>query len=228
MAQIKLSNQIVSIRGRFGGVYFKKDGGVQHVQAMPRHINYARHGTQLKYTSSYSRAAGFWLLALLAFYALEWAAYAAIHLFSRPGQRAKRIHGYNWYIHYALTFPERDEFHPFWKPPHAPGDLPNFVATYQGKWTYYNNPQVWPSDCCSGYYWDSFIPWNGKPAYRTDDFNWHIWWEVNRWAVSPGPGFVDPGKTFYSPGPEICAWYKNSTTGKRVHIYNGRRPGYVP
>ncbi|GAH79591.1 unnamed protein product, partial [marine sediment metagenome] len=141
--------------------------------------------------------------------------------------RSKRLHGYNWYIHYALTFPERDEFHPFWKPPHSPGDLPNFVATYQGKWTYYNDPTVWPFDCCSGYYWES-IPWNGKPAYRTDDMNWHIWWTGTVWSISPSPGFEPPDKTFYSPGPDITAWYKSPTTSKRVHVYNGRRPGYKP
>lgn len=227
MVQVKLSNEILSIRGRFGGVYFKT-GSSQHIQAMPRNVNYTRVGPQGLYRDAFSTAAFFWFLALLAYYAADWAVYGASWLFSRPGQEPKRISGYCWFIHYALTFPERDEFHPFWQPPHAPGDLPNHVVTYQGKWTYYNSPPAWPADCCSGYYWESPIPWNSRTAYRTDDMNWHIWWTGTVWAISPSPGFEPADKTFYSPGPDINAWYKNPVTGKVCHVYNGKRPGYVP
>lgn len=38
MALAKLSPGIVEIRGRFGGVYFKKNPTGQHIQAMPRHV----------------------------------------------------------------------------------------------------------------------------------------------------------------------------------------------
>jgi len=223
MVQVKLSNRIVSIRGRYGGVYFKKDGGTQHIQAMPRIVNYPRVGPQGRYRDAYSAAGAFWALALIAAAGVLWFAFAAAYWFSKPGKEKKKISGYNWYIHYALTFPERDEFHPFWKPPHAPGDLPNYVVTYRGKWQYHRETKDWPADACGGYYWESPVPWNGKPAYRTDDYNWHIWWTGTVWAISPAPGFEPPDKTFYSPTPDETDWYTNPITHLSAHVYNGKR-----
>lgn len=228
MVQVKLSNEIRELRGKFGGVYFKTGRPGQHIQAMPRNIRYMRIGAQGRYRDAYSAAGAFWALALIAFFGTLWAAYALANLFTDRNGESKRISGYNWYVHYALTFPERDEFHPFWKPPHAPGDLPNYVTVYRGRWMYEHTPPELPDDCPGGYYWESPIPWNGKPAYRTDDYNWHIWWTGTVWALSPAPGFEPADKTFYSSSGEITGWYDNPVTHKTAHVYNGKRPGYVP
>lgn len=221
MVQVKLSKEILSIRGRYGGVYFKTGRPGQHIQAMPRKIRYMRIGKQGRYRDAYSAAGAFWALALLAWFGTMWAAFALANLFIDRNGEKKRISGYNWYVHYALTFPERDEFHPFWKPPHAPGDLPNYVVTFRGKFTYYNTPPERPIISCSGYYWES-IPWNGKPSYRTDDMDWHIWWKAPIWVISPAPGFEPAIRTYYSPTPDETAWYQNPVTGYRAHVYNGK------
>lgn len=221
MAQAKLGNQIVSIRGRYGGVYFKTGRPGQHIQAMPRHVNYTRAGKQLALTEGFSAMSAFWALACLVFFGAAWAAFALLYLFTDKRGETKRITGYNWYIHYALTFPETDEPH-FWGPPHAPYDLPDYVCSSGTSWHLERAPPQWPGDYPGGYYWAQF-PWNGKMFYATDDKNWSIWWKDPFWCVSPDPGFEPPDKSYYSSGDEICDWYKNPVTNKRCHVYIGKR-----
>ncbi len=221
MAQAKLGNQIVSIRGRYGGVYFKTGRPGQHIQAMPRHVNYARAGKQLALTGGFSVMSAFWHLACLAFFGAAWAAFALLYLFTDKRGETKRITGYNWYIHYALTFPETDEPH-FWGPPHAPYDLPDFVCSSGTTWHLEHAPPDWPSDYPGAYYWYDG-EWNGKPEYRTDDHVWALWWDNTRWAISIALGEYIPDFTYYSKGAEIQDWYKNPDTNKLVHVYRGNR-----
>lgn len=230
MALIKTSNEIVSIRGRFGGVYFKTGKDGKHVQAMPRVWNYTRSPAQMggwggdspfmsTGISGYSGASAFWLLALLAFYAGYWAIFGLTYFFSDEDGRKKRITGYNWYIHYALAFPE-EQRPPFWKPPHAPKELPNYIVTYRGTWIYDHAPPQWPTDCPSGYYW-FFLPYNDKPAYKNDTFQWYLWWKDPVWVLSKDMAFETPGFTFYSDGADINDYYYNPVTKKRAHVYFG-------
>lgn len=221
MVQVKLSNHILSIRGRCGGVYFKKDGPVQHIQAMPRIVHYQRVGLQLFYTRQYSGAAIWWLMALLGFYAAYWAGFAAIWLFTDKEGRQKKISGYCWYIHYTMTFPETDEPH-FWAPPHSPYDLPEFVVSSGTTWHLELTPPDWPDTFPGGYYWYDG-EYNGKPEYKTDDRKWWLWWKDPCWVVSWGLGIELPNSTYYSAGPAIKDYYRNPTTGKYCHVYGGNR-----
>lgn len=222
---------IVEIRGRFGGVYFKHSPDGQHIQAMPRVWNYQRTPAQqggwgpgASFLSTgiegFSGAAGLWGLPLLLFCAAMWFYFAGKHQFVEPGMEPKRITGYNWYMHYALAFPECERA-PFWKPPHSPGELPNFMATYKGLWTYHHAPPDWPDDCCSDYYWQG-VPWNGKPTYHNDNFTWFLWWKPPLWVLSTGVDYEDPPFTYYSPDSEIVGSYKNPETGKCSNVYFGR------
>lgn len=220
MALIKLSREIVSIRGRFGGVYFKSGPDGQHVQAMPRFVKYPRVGVQGDYVSKFTGVAAIWLLALLGAFGAAWAAYALVYWFIGEKGERKRLTGYNWYIHYALMFPEADPL-PFWKPPHSPGDLPNYVCTYRGRWMYERVPADWGADCPAGYFWEG-IPWNGKPSYKTDNYEWHIWWKDPEWIVSTGPGFEPVGKTFDGDDGTIGGYYQNRVTKLYAHVYIGR------
>lgn len=232
MAQIKLAPGIISIHGSFGGVYFKRGSDGQHVQAMPRAVRkykmlyprtYSRNpGWSMAYgINAFSGMAALWSLALLAFFGAAWAAYALVYMFIDPSGEKKRISGYNWYMHYAMMFPEADYF-PFWKPPHAPDDLPHYVGVYRGHWQFEHIPFEWPVDCCGGFFWPG-MDWNNKPSYRTDDYEWFIWWRGDFWVVSKSLGWEDPPTTFYSPGTEIKAWYYNPVSKKYAHIYPGRR-----
>lgn len=234
MALVKTSNQISTIRGRCGGVYFKRDTSGRHVQTMPRSVRYTRSPAQQGQWESmspflgfgikgFSGAAAFWLLALLGFYAAAWAEFAILYFFASDDGEKKRITGYNWYIYYALAFPECER-PPFWQPPHSPGELPDYISTYQGTWTYEHSPLEWPEWCPAGYYWYRG-EWNYKPSYRTDDYNYYIWWNGTVWVQSKILGLEEPTTTFYSPGTEISARYYNPVQKKYSHVYLGKPPG---
>jgi len=233
MALIKTSSDIVTIRGRFGGVYFKTGPDGKHVQAMPRVWNYTRSPAQKggwgpgsPFMSAgidgWSGAAGLWLMALLAFFAAAWFAYALAHWFTTRYGEKKHITGYNWYMYYGLRFPECER-PPFWKPPHSPGELPDFMVTYQGTWMYERSPPEWPGDCPAGYYWEG-TPAHGKPTYHADDFEWFLWWLPGLWVLSPGVDYQPAERTFYSSGENIIDYYRNWHTGKWSHVYLGKPP----
>lgn len=230
MALVKLSGQIIHIRGRFGGVYFKKSPDGQHVQAMPRVWNYTRSEAQQggwgegsSFTSmgikGYSGMAAIWMMALLGFFSAAWAAYALVTWFTTKTGERKKITGYNWFVHYALRFPEAER-PPFFEPPHSVWDQPNFFVLYKGMWTYEHSPLEWPVEACSGTYYEKF-PVNGKMAYRTDNHKWFLWWKDPVWVLSPDLGFETPNLSFYSPDAEIVAYYQNPVSKKFAHVYFG-------
>ena len=205
MALVKTSNEIISIHGRFGGVYFKKDNSGQHIQAMPRRCRKAnmrfpityggfRLGNRAANISSFSFCSGLWFLALLAFFAAAWATYALINAFREEDGQEKHITGYNWFIHYGMMFPETER-PPFWEPPRAPGELPNHICTYQGFWTYEHSPPQWPEYAPSGYYWYA-REWNGKPAYYRGEFGYALWWNGTHWVLSTDFGIEIAYYTF--------------------------------
>jgi len=231
MAQVTLAHGIESVHGRFGGVYFKHSPDGQHIQAMPRAVRKSRmlyprtFGESSKWSmgfgiSAFTGMAGLWMLALLSFFGAAWVAYALVFwFFDRSGAR-KKISGYNWYMHYAMMFPEEDWF-PFWKPPRAPNDLPEYIATYEGMWMYEHTPPEWPADCCGGFYYPGMV-WNGEPSFRTDDYEWFLWWRGDVWVLSKSLGWEDPPTTFYSIDPGIRGYYKNTVTKKYGHVYFGK------
>ncbi len=222
MVQVKLSNQIASIRGRCGGVYFKKDGGVQHVQAMPRHVNYARHGVQLRYTNAYSAMALVWALVLVAGFALAWFAFALAWIFRKKGKEPKKISGYNWYVHFALTR-EETEAPPLWKPPRSPTNLPDFYAVCEGMAQYRIAENLWPLYFCGGYYYQG-ATFNGKPWFKDPDRSWYIWWKDPMWVISKALGWEDPATTFYSVGAVINDTYHNPVQGINARVWIGLTP----
>lgn len=221
MVQVKLSSEILEIRGQSGGVYFKTGRPGQHIQAMPRHVNYSRIGTQGRFRDAYSAAGAFWALALIAAFGTTWAAYALANLFIDRNGESKRITGYNWYIHYALTFPEAEAL-PFWKPPHAMGVRPDYFAVVKGRWMYHLEEPDWPDYCCGGYYWYDG-EWNGKPEYKTDDRVWWIWWKDPHWVISWGLDIELPDTTYYSVGDNINDYYYNPVQKTYAIVYIGTR-----
>lgn len=161
-------------------------------------------------------------MALLGFYGALWLEYAITYYFMTEDQRKKKITGYNWFIYYALAFPEAQR-PPFWKPPHSPGDLPDYICTYQGTWTYEHSPPEWPAWSPAGYYWYRG-DFNGEPSYRTDNYNYYLWWRGDVWVLSKVLGMEEPTTTFYSPTSEIRARYLNPVKNKRAHVYFGKPP----
>lgn len=220
MVLAKTDKSIISIRGRHGGVYFKKSPDGQHIQSMPRIVHYTRSGLQGAFVSQYTGMSALWHLALVAFFGAAWATFALIHWFRKPGQEPKKITGFMWYVHYGMRFPET-ESPAFWKPPHSPGDLPSYIVTSGTHGHFEHAPPDWADDYPGGYFWPKF-PWNEKLFYGTDDGNWSIWWKDPMWVVSPSPGFEPADKTYYSTNDDITDWYQNPVTKKYIHVYIGK------
>lgn len=232
MALVKLTGDIESIKGRFGGVYFKRGPEGQHVQAMPRTVKYVRSPAQqgqfgegspfgMSGIKGFSGAAEIWLLALCAFFAASWWAYAWTWYFFKPGHEPKKISGYMWYIHYALLFPE-EERPPFWMAPHSPYDLPDFMVTYEGMWTYRRDPTDWAVDVNSEYYYEAGVH-GGKSYFRSSNGDWFIWWSPPNWIISKGIGDLAGFTTFFKVGDPIDGRYENPVTGKFSIAYIGHR-----
>ncbi|GAH43658.1 unnamed protein product [marine sediment metagenome] len=193
MAQVKTDHSIVHIRGRYGGVYFKRGSPSQHIQAMPRHVNYARHGVQLRYTGAYTMMSFIWAMVLVAGFSLLWLAFALAWLFRKKGKEPKKISGYNWFIHYGLTREETDA-PPFWKPPPSPSRLPDFYAVVEGMKQYHIAEHLWPLYFCGGYYYYEGT-FNGRPWFKDPDRLWYIWWKDPMWVISKTLGFEEPQTT---------------------------------
>lgn len=226
MALIKTSTLIRSIRGRCGGNYFKRGTDGLHIQAMPRHVLYAHTLPQSPGIGGFSTMAPLWLMALCAYFASLWTAYALANLFTTKSGERKRISGYNWYIHYGLRFPETER-PPFWKPPHAPGEMANFIATgYKDYGMYRISYEDWPEWYPFDFFWDRHMLFEGQPRYGTDNFNWSLWWNGERWVVSPEAGMIAPDRTWYSPTHKINDYYHNPIRNHHIHIYPARPQFY--
>lgn len=221
MALVKTENPIVSIRGRCGGVYFKQGSDGQHIQVMPRHVKYARHGYQLAYTNQYTVMSILWALILIAGFVLIWIAFALAWLFSKRGKEPKRITGYNWYVHYGLTREETDA-PPFWKPPRSPSELPDFYAVVEGMKQYRIAEHLWPLYFCGGYYYEERT-FNGRPWFKDTDRQWYIWWKDPMWVISKTLGWEDPPTTYYSVGAVINDTYNNPVQGITARVWIGSR-----
>lgn len=233
MALVKLSHSITSIKGRQGGIYWKRDPNGQHIQAMPRVWNYTRSPAQIGRASffeglpgfgiaGYSGAATMWLAALCAFFAAAWAIFAVGYYFYRIGKEPKKISGYNWYMHYALAFPDAGR-PPLWKPPYSPNNIPDHIVTYRGRWQYDHAPPGWPAESPGGYYRKG-IEWNGEPSYHTEDYGKFLWWRGDKWILSDGIGEDGPPNTFVELLDEKIGWYHNPTSGTNARVDWGFRP----
>lgn len=222
MVQVKLSNQIVSIRGRYGGVYFKTGRPGQHIQAMPRHIHYTRSALQSPGIAAYSLMADIWGLVLVAAFSLLWLLFALAWLFSKRGKKPKKITGYNWYVHYGLTRPETGA-PPFWKPPRSPTDLPDFYAVVEGMKQYRIKESLWPLYFCGGYYYVEG-KFNGRWWFKEPDRLWYIWWKDPMWVISKTLGFEEPQTTYYSVGDKVNDTYINPVRSITARIWIGKAP----
>lgn len=110
MALAKLSGKIVSMRGRSGGKYYKKDTAGQHIQAMPRNVwrDYPTIGvTEVPGFSRFTRGLltlGF-TAACIAFQELQatalgipWVIFAVLHSLIK-GDKKLKLPARTWFLH---------------------------------------------------------------------------------------------------------------------------------
>ena len=226
MALVKTTKAIVTIRGRCGGNYFKHSPDGQHIQAMPRHVKFAHSEARMFGVKGMSFASPIWMLALIAGYAIAWAGFAAYHYFTSETSGPHRISGYNWYIHYAMIFPETER-PPMWRPPAGPYQLPNFIATgYRDLEMYYITQEQWPAWWPFDYFTDRGQTHLGDIVYETDNGIWFLWWNGERWIVSRGAGNVEIGWTWFGTTFEINGQYHNPGRNHDLDIWPGHLSFY--
>lgn len=230
MSLVKLSNEILSIHGRFAGMYFKKDNSGQHLQAWPRVWHYTRSPAQMGVSglsgagtnhgiSGFSTLSVLWHMALLIFFLGLWTAFAAANYFITKKGDERKMTNWDWFVHWGM-FPEESDRAPFWKPPHARNELPNFVVLYKGYKAYGTAPPEWDDLTTTGYYWHKGI-YNRHPYYAADDVSYVLWNNNTTWVLSPLLGLETPGMTSYSQTGDINAYYLNPDTHIRTNVYWG-------
>jgi len=224
MALVKTDNTIIAISGRLGGVYFKTGKDGIHVQSMPRAVNYARIGMQGMRVDRFSEMAWLWMLALLGAMAGLWFVFGMVNVFTDKKGQQKKINGYLWYMYYSMMFAEAEQL-PFWKPPHAVGDEPDFYCNYKGKWIYEHTPAEWPVNIPIDYFWEGTF-YNEHKTYNTDDLVWFMWYGPHGWTISTGVGYEELGMVFYSVDNTIFGYYLNPVTKEKVKIYIGNKDTY--
>lgn len=215
MAICKTDGSIESIRGRFGGVYFKKDASGQHIQAMPRHVYNTFGGTMppILHHSATSRWVNIFAFtkASRAFFYL--AAAGAISGFgeiaefwlwpTKSGMR-KRLAAYHWWMHYN-TIRYAKGLPPYTIPPKSLKDYPSFVIT--GKEWGQNTLNMYKSD----------IKHAGYPFYRMQVNPW--WWQ--EWFLfREGDTNYISNNLGHEPGQD----YWTKPDGEETGIYSPSRP----
>jgi hypothetical protein len=185
MAICKTDNSIKSIRGRFGGVYFKKDNAGQHIQVMPRSIRKASLESPMIAPESpelnraamrdaFSGAAWWWMLVIALAAITGWVLFAGEFTYGLDEDRQKKISGYNWFMHFNVIRNAKGK-PPRIHPPNSPSDLPVAEATSG------YNPLNYSNFYDAGMY-------NGKKLYKSQDGKWYTWWLDPSWVISNQPG----------------------------------------
>jgi hypothetical protein len=203
MALAKTGNGITEIRGKFGGVYFKKDSAGQHIQAMPRHVYNTFGGwisppphmppmPRMEYLSSFTAVAEKYAFLAIYLLILAWLKYATENKSNKGKSKGKKIDARKWYLRHnvhraRLGLPLYDV------PPRGPSELPTY--TMVGKdWDFYFENQTQNLYPLQGLF-------HGKPWYKRDMESWtaascYLFYEDGSWYISVSPGLT----------PEVQYW----------------------
>lgn len=210
MAIAKTDTGIISIRGRFGGTYFKTTRGIIQQQAMPRHVYNTFGGTPPPYLHSSKFNRGQWINAwtntakmyavfTAAILLLDWTTRTAQWLFPSGKAKGKKLAMRAWFMHFN-TPRTIEGLPPYTAPPRGPTDLPDYTIVGQilGQHTIntYRSEQK---------YLDKY-------QYYDEALKWFVQWYDNRWNV-----------TLYL-GPELGSLYWHKAGEDPVGIYDPELP----
>lgn len=190
MALAKTDDTILELRGRFGGVYFKKDAAGQHIQAMPRSVRKASMRSPVTPPESPggSRAAGIGgftaasiiaVLIMAAVLLTLWVAYAVSKWYMTKRNEKKRLEARKWILHFNIMR-EAKNLPSYTTPPIEPTDLPEFVIAgpHFEKWT--QNMYMQPNEIGGK-------PWYKRPYTEVDPDHFSLWYHEGTWYISMWP-----------------------------------------
>jgi len=190
MAIVKTDNTILEIRGRFGGVYFKKDNAGQHVQAMPRSVRKAsmegpptRPGsivvTRAGGISGFTAASIIAVIIMATILLSLWVAYAISKWFMTKRNEKKRLDARKWILHFNIMR-EAKSLPSYTTPPIEPKKLPELVITgpHFDKWT--QNMYMQPETIGGK-------PWYKRQYTQIDTEQYSLWYHEGFWYISVFP-----------------------------------------
>ena len=199
MALAKTSNEILSIRGRCGGIYFKKDNYGQHIQTMPRAIRKASmqgtielaghsRGNRLAYINSWTHIATIWAMKAAYIFLIGFLEMAEERTSDLTKSKGKKLTGWNWFTHLNVprvaeglppyTYPPRGADPRYGDQDYKPWKLPTY--TIVGKDNDVETIGLYPAGYGGTH--------KGKPYYLPDHYksNNVLWWDDDRWILSSG------------------------------------------
>jgi hypothetical protein len=190
---MKMSNEILSLRGRFGGVYFKHDNAGQHIQSMPRGIHRAQFGSRSLYNRIFSECLYRWKALLLTVMAVFWYEFAKREFFTKKdGIKVRLPPGY-WFNHYNVKRIYLEE-NVWYYPPNHVNETPPYYSAGKA-FGEYGNP-LYPAG-----------EYNGKTKYKFGVGPLFLWWDGSMWWVSSWPGYTPPNYCWFRPSPDIDGTY---------------------
>jgi hypothetical protein len=216
MAICKTSNEIESVSGQFGGIYFKKDNAGQHIQAMPRSVRKASMqspityspllgGSRSAYILSWTKKAKQWLMiaSILWYFSEVWQSFADANEWKNKRGKITKPTAYNWWMHFNVTR-DVEGLPPYTYPPRSSLTLP--VYTIVGPWfTAHLEGTV------NLYKKDLLI--HELPWYTKD---------TNKYTKDSYSNWSDGASSYISPGPSLLnewQWWEKAGTD-RVGIYD--------
>jgi hypothetical protein len=220
MAIAKTDNTIESIRGRCGGVYFKKDSAGQHIQAMPRRVRKfsmespviwpsSPGGSRAAYIKSFTYVAGQWLGIAILYIPLLilWQMFAKKEDYKKGKKKPRKLNNRQWFVHYNV-WRNAAGLPIYITPPRSSVTLPAYVA----RGSYLNSHE---KSNMNFYEKDGLIhgrPWYGKDTNKYDTHPYTLWSDGSDYYISPAPSLsgewlwwkktgLDP-VGIYDPNPE--------------------------
>lgn len=204
MALVKTDKTILSIRGSFGGVYFKKDNSGQHVQAKPRHVHNSFGGmgsvitgmapfSKGDMTLSWSMGVAAWVFLILLGLTMPWVNWSEIFLYMEGEHPPQKLTGYNWFLHFNVIRCAKKK-PTWWTPPKTPYNLPDGIST-----------AIFPQLDHMNFYVAGF--YNGDTYFKSHDGNWFNWWSGSSWIISPKLGEAEDPPYWYRLDPDPYGEY---------------------
>ena len=215
MVQIKTDGNITSIRGRFGGQYYKTGKDGIHAQTMPRSIRKVSMETPIIYPSSPggSRAAyikswtcmiQFYKFILLWTSLIKWGEFSFKFLYRTRKGDLKKLNPYQWFLHYGTR---RDilGLPPYTTPPRAPNDLPKRTGVGED----YKKETL-------NFYEEGIH--NEKPYYKSTESGLYLYREGPSWFISPTLGETEIPPFWFRLGTENIGFYEGTEPKKPIRI----------
>jgi hypothetical protein len=195
MVMMQTNGTVVSIRGRFGGTYFKTTAGIIQQQAAPRHVKNTFGGTatppelriaksRLAYINSWTKKTKDWLLlaSVLWYFAEVWQNFAdANDAKNKRGKKTKPT-GYNWWMKFNVKR-DAEGLPDYTVPPRSSCTLPQY--TIVGEWI-----KQQEGGTINLYKADGLV--HGFPYYFRDTdlkikTTYTVWTDRTYSYISPGP-----------------------------------------